>query len=100
MCVLDSVASGYVGPTQMMYHANLSWRLLKGWVALAIAQNLLVETEVGKRRTYALTEKGHMALYLFEELNKVLGLAIELNAPPEPSPQPVTALIEAESKVA
>lgn len=55
--------------THIMYKANINCSVLKQYLALLIAQNLVEEKTVGKKRVvYAITERGITVLKYFREL--------------------------------
>jgi predicted transcriptional regulator len=69
MCdVLDVVASGVEKPTHIIYHANISWKVLNEMLRVLIANKLLTKDSEGKRAVYKLTDKGFSALNLYKDL--------------------------------
>ena len=58
MDILTVVMEGAVGPTQIMYKANLSWNLLSQHLKDLVEHGVLLENNVKTRSTYQLTERG------------------------------------------
>jgi len=56
-----------IKPTQLMYKANLSWRMLSEILTYLSERELVNFTAVGTRRTVALTEKGRRCLQRLHE---------------------------------
>ncbi len=76
---------GQKGPlklTHIMYKANVNCKILKEYLEFLLAQGLIEERFVGKRKNqivYANTQRGITVLKYFRELNKALPI-IEENA--------------------
>jgi predicted transcriptional regulator len=61
-----------------MYKANVNCSVLKEYLDFLIAQNLVEEKTVGKKRiVYAITERGITVLKYFRELKSVLPIIEE-----------------------
>jgi predicted transcriptional regulator len=81
--------------THIMYKANVNCSVLKEYMDFLIANNLVEEKTVGKKRiVYAITERGTTVLRHFRELKTVLPIieearvganAVILNRPLPPS---------------
>jgi len=64
--------------THIMYKANVNCSVLKEYLDFLIAQNLVEEKTVGKKRiVYAITERGITVLKYFRELKSVLPIIEE-----------------------
>ena len=64
--------------THIMYKANVNCSVLKEYLDFLIAQNLVEEKTVGKKRiVYAITERGITVLKYFRELKAVLPIIEE-----------------------
>ena len=62
---------GRLKPTHVMYKANLSHKLLKGYLDDLLSKELIVEVDAEKGRKYIqLTEKGLDFLQQFEKLKE------------------------------
>ena len=70
--------SGPLKLTHIMYKANVNCSVLKEYLDFLIAQNLVEEKTVGKKRiVYAITERGITVLKYFRELKAVLPIIEE-----------------------
>jgi len=70
--------SGPLKLTHIMYKANVNCSVLKEYLDFLIAQNLIEEKTVGKKRiVYAITERGITVLKYFRELKAVLPIIEE-----------------------
>lgn len=70
-------AGGRIKPTHLLYKANLSHDALKRYVDELKKSEMLVESEKGGKRAYALTDKGHeyLAKYRqFKEFSDAFGV--------------------------
>ena len=64
--------------THIMYKANVNCSVLKEYLDFLIAQNLVEEKTLGKKRiVYAITERGITVLKYFRELKAVLPIIEE-----------------------
>jgi predicted transcriptional regulator len=63
------VAENFVKKTHIMFRANLSYRVLKKYLAELIAASLIRYND--DKRCYILTDKGRKFLVLYEEYSKV-----------------------------
>jgi len=64
--------------THIMYKANVNCSVLKEYLDFLIANNLVEEKTVGKKRiVYAITERGTTVLKYFRELKSVLPIIEE-----------------------
>lgn len=64
--------------THIMYKANVNCSVLKEYLDFLIAQNLVEEKTVGKKRiVYAITQRGITVLKYFRELKSVLPIVEE-----------------------
>lgn len=61
-----------IKPTQLMYKVNVSWRMLSEILTYLSDRGLISFSEVGSRRTIALTEKGQSCLQRLHEARSVL----------------------------
>lgn len=64
--------SGLVGPTQIMYSANLSWLLLKAYVEELLKRGLIIHTTIGERDAYQCTSAGLDIVHRWEELERLV----------------------------
>ena len=70
--------SGPLKLTHIMYKANVNCSVFKEYLDFLIAQNLVEEKTVGKKRiVYAITERGITVLKYFRELKSVLPIIEE-----------------------
>jgi len=70
--------SGPLKLTHIMYKANVNCSVLKEYLDFLIANNLVEEKTVGKKRiVYAITERGITVLKYFRELKTVLPIIEE-----------------------
>jgi len=70
--------SGPLKLTHIMYKANVNCSVLKEYLDFLIAQNLVEEKTVGKKRiVYSITERGITVLKYFRELKSVLPIIEE-----------------------
>ena len=58
MDILRAVREGALGPTQIMYKANLSWTILTSHLKVLVGHEVLLEQKAKRRLTYVLTERG------------------------------------------
>ncbi len=58
MDILTVVRDGAEGPTQIMFKANLSWKLLMQHLRDLVQLEILSEQKVKNRFSYRLTDKG------------------------------------------
>ncbi len=64
--------------THIMYKANVNCSVLKEYLDFLIAQNLVEEKTIGKKRiVYVITERGVTVLKYFRELKAVLPIIEE-----------------------
>lgn len=71
--------------THIMYKANINCSVLKQYLDFLIAQNLVEEKSLGKKRiVYAVTDRGRTVLKYFRELRTVLPIVEEarMHLPP------------------
>ena len=61
-----------IKPTQLMYKANLSWRMLSEILSYLSEKGVVSFTEVGSRRMITLTEKGTSCLQRLHEARSAL----------------------------
>ena len=73
MDVLRVVASGIDRPTQVMYKANLSWIALQSNLKSLVGSGFLREEELGNRKRYELTQRGHEILGSFQKVLEAMG---------------------------
>ena len=67
--------------THVMYKANVNCSVLKEYLDFLIANNLVEEKTIGKKRiVYAITERGTTVLRYFRELRAVLPIIEEARA--------------------
>lgn len=70
--------SGPLKLTHIMYKANVNCSVLKEYLDFLIANNLVEEKTVGKKRiVYGITERGITVLKYFRELKTVLPIIEE-----------------------
>jgi len=70
--ILKVVKSGTHKPTNIMYKCNLAWKPFKQILDSLVDNELLEINQVGKRKTYRLTERGNEALKYFETARTLL----------------------------
>mgnify|MGYP000321244147 FL=1 len=70
--ILKVVKSGTHKPTNIMYKCNLAWKPFKQILDSLVDNELLEINQVGKRKTYQLTERGNEALKYFETARTLL----------------------------
>ncbi len=58
MDMLNAVRDGALGPTQIMYRANVSWLIVSQHLKELVQHGILSEHNIRNRFTYALTERG------------------------------------------
>jgi predicted transcriptional regulator len=63
--ILRAIGSGAEKPTHVMYKANLSWVVMRGFLENLKAQGLVEETLVDGRSTLRLTNRGYELLNQF-----------------------------------
>ena len=61
-----------IKPTQLMYKANLSWKMLSDLLSYLSERGLVRTSRVGARRTYSLTEEGTSCLRRLHEARQAL----------------------------
>ncbi len=67
--------------THIMYKANVNCSVLKEYLDFLMANNLVEEKTIGKKRiVYAITERGTTVLRYFRELRAVLPIIEEARA--------------------
>ena len=67
--------------THIMYKANVNCSVLKEYLDFLIANSLVEEKTIGKKRiVYAITERGSTVLKYFRELRSVLPIIEEARA--------------------
>ena len=72
--------------THIMYKANVNCSVLKQYLDFLIAQNLVEEKTVGKKRiVYAITDRGRAVLKYFRELQVILPIVEEARSRLPPS---------------
>jgi predicted transcriptional regulator len=77
MDILAAIKGGTVTPTRIMYRVNLSWKPLKQILETFQAQMLIEEQlkgDIGKRKVYALTEKGENVLNYFNRAKVLMDI--------------------------
>lgn len=70
--ILKVVKSGTHKPTNIMYKCNLAWKPFKQILDSLVENELLEINQIGKRKTYWLTERGNEALIYFETARSLL----------------------------
>jgi len=76
MCeILEVIASGVERPTHIIYHANISWKVLNGLLKNLLKNDLLTKENDGKRAVYKMTDKGYTVLHLYKDLRERLQTA-------------------------
>jgi len=83
MDILTVVRDGAEGPTQIMYKANLSWKLLMQHMGDLVVLGILSEQKVKNRLSYRLTEKG------IGILRSYFTVADQFHSPDHYGPQPL-----------
>ena len=63
--ILRAIGSGAEKPTHVMYKANLSWVVMRGFIENLKAQGLVEETLVEGRSSLRLTNRGYELLNQF-----------------------------------
>ena len=75
-----SVADEYVGRTKIMYQANLSYKLLKKYLNIAMKAKLLEKNEKGKHPIYKRTARGEFFLERYRQyIGKIKALEGKYN---------------------
>jgi len=77
--ILGAIASGNVGPTRIMYKANISWQVLQETLDFLMSNGFLAEELENSRRIYRLTEKGFRVLKDFIHVKEELIATKPLN---------------------
>ena len=62
---------GDAKPTNILYKANLSVPLLKGYLNKLIRDDLISRTSNGKKAIYNITEKGNKFIEILKEMNSM-----------------------------
>jgi predicted transcriptional regulator len=62
MDILTVVKDGAAGPTQIMFKANLSWKIVTHNLKELVRHGVLSEHKVGNKSSYELTDKGVVIL--------------------------------------
>jgi predicted transcriptional regulator len=77
--ILSALANhGPLKLTHMMYKVNVSCSVLKGYLDLLLAKNLVEQRTVGNKRILlTITERGTMVLEYFGELKEALPIIEE-----------------------
>jgi len=70
--ILRAVKSGTCKPTNIMYKCNLAWRPFKQILESLVENEILEINQMGKRKTYHLTERGNDILRSFEVARSLL----------------------------
>ncbi len=70
--ILDAVSNANVGPTRIMYKANISWQVLQESLDFLMSNGFLLEELESARRVYRLTEKGFRVLGDFRRVQDEL----------------------------
>ena len=65
-------SKGEIKPTQLMYKANLSWRMLSDMIAYLDGRGLVKSVQVGARKKISLTEQGTTCLRRLHEARSAL----------------------------
>jgi predicted transcriptional regulator len=63
---------GEIGPTQLMYKANLSWKTFTELLEYLTGRNLVQSNKVGARYVLSLTELGSRCLHDLENAHRIL----------------------------
>jgi len=66
--ILRVIMEGYGKPTQVMYQANLSWKVLQTQLNSFLEAGLLKVEEYGTRRKYTITPKGAEMVRSFQKV--------------------------------
>ena len=66
--ILRVIMQGYGKPTQVMYQANLSWKVLQTQLSSFLEAGLLRVEAYGTRRKYAITPKGAEMVRSFQKV--------------------------------
>jgi len=61
-----------IKPTQLMYKANLSWKMLSQIISYLSERELVKYSDVGSRHLISLTEKGKNCLRMLHDARSVL----------------------------
>jgi len=61
-----------IKPTQLMYKANLSWKMMTEMLTYLDERGLIQQSQTGARRTISLTELGASCLEKLHEARKML----------------------------
>lgn len=77
--ILGAVSKGNVGPTRIMYKANISWQVLQEALDFLMSNGFLLEEIESARRVYRLTEKGFRVLNDFVKVKEELIVAKSLD---------------------
>jgi len=70
--ILKVIKKGVNKPTNIMYKCNLSWIPLTEILESLLNQGLIESRNYGKRRVYAVTEKGLNVLRFFEKAEDLI----------------------------
>src|SRR5882762_3993206 len=62
------LARDRVSKTQMVYRANLNFRIVNGYISFLLCKAFIMKNHDGCFLAYELTERGHRVLDLLEEL--------------------------------
>lgn len=63
--------AGDAKPTNILYKANLSVPLLKGYLNTLVKDGMISRTSKGKKTIYAITEKGNKFIGILKEMNSM-----------------------------
>ena len=88
MDILRSVRDGALGPTQIMYRANLSWIIVTAHLKDLVEHGVLSEHKIRTRLTYVLTERGINILRSYRAVVEQFELAqLDMGAPDQGRPR-------------
>jgi predicted transcriptional regulator len=63
--------NGITKPTHILYKANLSHKLLKGYLEVLVANEFVEEVNKGNNICYTITEKGQKLISQFKQMEKI-----------------------------
>jgi predicted transcriptional regulator len=72
--ILRIINQGETKPTRIMYKTNMSWIPLQQLFESMLSQDLIRETEMSKRKEYAITEKGKRVLGYFKGMTQLVNI--------------------------
>jgi predicted transcriptional regulator len=77
--ILGVLSQGPTKPTQILYKANMSWKVLSSHLEYLHTQGLVEKVGQGGRRVeYTLTQRGRFILQMYEKLKASLYGAVEI----------------------